>query len=37
MNRGYRAGALFRNDADRRSFLGAAAELPERFGLELHA
>jgi hypothetical protein len=37
MNRGHRAGALFLNDADRRRFLGAAAELPERFGLELHA
>ena len=37
MNRGHRSGALFLNDADRRRFLGAAAELPERFGLELHA
>jgi len=34
---GDRAGALFLNDADRRRFLGAAAELPERFGLGLHA
>ena len=37
MNRGHRAGALFLNEADRRRFLGAGAELPERFGLELHA
>ena len=37
MNRGHRAGALFLNEVDRRRFLGAAAELPERFGLELHA
>jgi len=37
MNRGHRAGTLFLNDADRRRFLGAAAELSERFGLELPA
>ena len=28
---------MFLNEADRRRFLGVAAELPERFGLELHA
>jgi len=37
MNRGHRGEALFLNDADRRRFLGAVAELPERFALELHA
>ena len=37
MNRGHRAGALFLDEADRRRFLGALAELPERFGLEVHA
>jgi REP element-mobilizing transposase RayT len=36
-NRGHRGGTLFRNDADRRRFLGALAELPERFGVEVHA
>jgi putative transposase len=34
MNRG---GALFLDDADRRRFPGAVAELPERFALEMHA
>ena len=34
MNRGQ---ALFLDEADRRRFLGAVAELPERFTLELHA
>src|SRR5574341_268949 len=28
---------LFRTDDDRRRFLGLVAELPERFGLEIHA
>ena len=28
---------MFLEDADRRGFLAAAAELPERFGLEVHA
>ena len=37
MNRGHRGGALFRDDEDRRRFLGTVAELPERFGLEVHA
>ena len=37
MNRGHRGGALFLDDTDRRRFLGAVAELPERFGLEVHA
>ena len=37
MNRGHRGGALFLDDADRRRFLGAVAELPERFALEVHA
>ena len=37
MNRGHRGGALFLDDPDRRRFLGAVAELPERFGLEVHA
>lgn len=36
MNRGHRGGALFLGDADRRRFLGAVAELPERFALEVH-
>src|SRR5438045_1515514 len=37
MNRGHRGGELFASDADRKRFLGAVAELPERFGLEVHA
>lgn len=37
MNRGHRGGALYLDEADRRRFLGAVAELPERFGLEVHA
>jgi hypothetical protein len=37
MNRGHRGGTLFRDDADRRRFLGLVAELPERFSLEVHA
>ena len=35
--RGNRREALFFNDTDRRRFLGRVAELPERFGLEVHA
>ena len=37
MNRGHRAGTLFRSDPNRRRFLGLVAELTERFGLEVHA
>jgi REP element-mobilizing transposase RayT len=37
MNRGHRGGALFRDDTDRRRFLGLVAELPERFRVEVHA
>ena len=37
MNRGNRGEALLLSDADRRRFLGAVAELPERYGLEVHA
>ena len=34
---GNRREALYYDDTDRRRFLGLAAELPERFGLEVHA
>ena len=37
MNRGHRGGTLFLEDTDRRRFMGAVAELAERFGLEVHA
>lgn len=37
MNRGHGQQALFLDDADRRRFLGLLGELPERYGLELHA
>lgn len=37
MNRGHRGGALFLDDVDRRRFLGAVSELPDRYGLEVHA
>ena len=37
MNRGHRRGALYLDEADRRRFLAALAELPERYGLEVHA
>ena len=37
MNRGHRGGTLYRTDTDRRRFLGLVGELPERFGLEIHA
>ncbi len=36
MNRGHRGGGLYLEEADRHRFLGAMAELPERFGLEVH-
>ena len=35
--RGNRREKLFHQDPDRRGFLGMVAELPERFGLEVHA
>jgi REP element-mobilizing transposase RayT len=37
MNRGHRRSDLFLNDADRQRFLRLLAQLPERFGVELHA
>ena len=37
MNRGHRGSTLFHDDTDRGRFLGIVAEVPERFGLELHA
>jgi REP-associated tyrosine transposase len=37
MNRGQRGTTLFRDDTDRHRFLGLVGELPERFGLEVHA
>jgi putative transposase len=37
MNRGHRRGALYLDEADRRRFLAALAEWPERSGLEVHA
>jgi len=37
MSRGNRREALFLNDDDRHRFLGRVAELPDRYGLELHA
>ena len=37
MSRGHRRSDLFLDDADRRRFLGLLAQLPERFGVELHA
>jgi putative transposase len=36
-SRGNRREAIYRTDADRRQFLDLVAELPERFGLEVHA
>ena len=36
-SRGTRREAIYRTDADRRRFLGLVAELPERFGMEVHA
>ena len=35
--RGNRREALYCDDTDWRRFLGLAAELPERFGLKVHA
>ncbi len=37
MSRGNGGEALYRTDEDRRSFLGLVAELPRRFGTEVHA
>ena len=37
MSRGNGGERIFRNDTDRRRFLGLMAELPERFSAELHA
>ena len=37
MSRGNGGEALYRADTDRRRFLGLVAELPERFGTEVHA
>lgn len=36
-SRGNRREAIYRTDTDRRRFLGLVAELPERFGVEVHA
>ena len=36
-SRGNRREALYRNEVDRRRFLGLAAQMPERFGVEVHA
>jgi REP element-mobilizing transposase RayT len=36
-SRGNRREAIYRTDADRTRFLGLVAELPDRFGLEVHA
>jgi putative transposase len=37
MNRGHRRSDLFLDDADRQRFLRLLAQLPERFGVEIHA
>lgn len=37
MSRGNGGSAIYRDDDDRRRFLGLVAELPERFGTEIHA
>jgi hypothetical protein len=37
MSRANGGDLLFRDDLDRRRFLGLLSELPERFSLELHA
>ena len=37
MNRAHRGEAWYLEDADQRQFLGAVAELSERYGLEVHA
>ena len=37
VNRGNRRERIFVSDDDRRRFLGLVAELPERFGVEIHA
>ncbi len=36
MSRGNGGEGIYRTDEDRRRFLGQVAELPERFGTELH-
>ncbi|HXJ61538.1 MAG TPA: hypothetical protein VNU68_33260, partial [Verrucomicrobiae bacterium] len=36
-SRGNRRAALFLHEADRRRFLGLLSEVPERFGVEIHA
>ena len=36
MSRGHRRSDLFLDDADGHRFLGLLAQLPERFGVELH-
>jgi len=37
MNRGNGGEAIYRTDEVRRRFLGRVAEVPERFGTEIHA
>ncbi|MBM3883709.1 MAG: transposase, partial [Verrucomicrobia bacterium] len=37
MSRGNGGEAVYRSEQDRRWFLGLVAELPERFGTEVHA
>ncbi len=37
VNRGNRSEHIFRTDDDQRRFLGCLSELPERFGVALHA
>ncbi len=37
ISRGNSGEVLFRDDADRRRFLGLRSELPERFSLAMHA
>ena len=37
VNRGHRRSDLFLEDTDRQRFLGLVAQLPERFGVEVHA
>ena len=36
MSRGNGGAAIYRDDDDRRRFLGLVSELPERFGIEIH-
>ena len=37
LNRGHGRSDLFLTETDRQRFLGLVAELPERFGVEVHA